>query len=198
LLRERHPEAVLSVDTFEPMVAEAAAQAGVDILNDITALRHGGEAIAQVAVRHGLGVVLMHMQGTPETMQLNPKYGDVTVEVAGFLRDRLRQAEEWGILPGAVAVDPGIGFGKTDDHNLQLIAGLEYFRLIQRPILVGASRKGFLARLTDPGLAPVERDHLSLAVHTVAALHGASIIRTHEVRQVRQALDLVDALKAWM
>jgi dihydropteroate synthase len=198
LLRQRHPDALLSIDTFESAVAEAAADAGVDILNDITAMRHGGNAMTSAVVRHGLGVVLMHMQGTPETMQQNPQYGDVTVEVGEFLKERVRAATDAGIPLASIAIDPGIGFGKSDDHNLQLIAGLEYFRLIQRPILVGASRKGFLARLTDPNLAADQRDHLGLAIHTAAALNGASIIRTHEVKQARQALSLMDALKSHM
>jgi dihydropteroate synthase len=197
-LRGRHPEAILSIDTFEPAVAQAALDAGADIINDITALRHNDGAMIQIAAQSGAGVVLMHMQGTPETMQDNPTYDDVTVEVAEFLRERIRTVVDQGVSPAALAIDPGIGFGKTDPHNLQLLAGLEYFRLLQRPILVGASRKGFLARLSEPTLAPDQRDHLGLAIHTVAFLHGASIIRTHEVRQARQALTLLEHLRACM
>lgn len=197
-LRQKFPEAILSLDTFEPLVLEAGIEVGVDILNDITGLRHGGEKMAELAGQAGLGVVLMHMQGTPETMQIQPEYGDVTVEVTDFLRERLRVVTEAGVSPDHVAVDPGIGFGKTDDHNLQLLAGLEYLRLLQRPILVGASRKGFLARLTDPQLQPEQRDHLSLVVHTAAVLHGATIIRSHDVRHSRQALELLSSLRRHM
>ncbi len=138
------------------------------------------------------GVVLMHMQGTPATMQVAPSYaGDVVTEVAAFLRARLEAACAAGIDPDRIWLDPGIGFGKTSDHNLALLAGLARLRTLGRPLVIGASRKRFLAAGPD---TPDDRLAASLAAATLAAAHGASVVRTHDVGATRRALAVADAL----
>jgi dihydropteroate synthase len=140
---------------------------------------------------------LMHMQGTPESMQTNPEYANVLVDVKDFLRERMEFARSMGVEENAVVVDPGIGFGKTDAHNLQLLAGLEYLRLLQRPILVGASRKGFLGRLAGIE-APAERVHATVAAHSAAVLQGAGILRVHDVKAARQAAAVLDGVRQYL
>lgn len=201
-LRESLPGQVLvSVDTYKAQVAGAALEAGADIINDVYALRRSPE-IADLVARHGAGLLLMHMQGDPENMQQKPAYRNVLVEIRDFLRERIEFARSRGVSDGAVAVDPGIGFGKTVEHNVDILAGLEYLRLLQRPICIGASRKGFLGKLIAGGFeepAPVEqREEATIAAHCAAVLQGASIIRTHNVAAARRSLAVIDALRARM
>ena len=209
-LRRRLPAGVaVSIDTYRAETARAALDAGADIVNDITALRHAPE-IADLAAAHGAGLILMHMLGEPETMQRAPAYkGDVLVEIRDLLRDRMAFARSRGVAGSAIAVDPGLGFGKTVAHNVRILAGLEYLRLLGRPVCVGASRKGFLGRLAtaaasgageagwdtaDPG-EPADREAATLAAHTAAVMNGATIIRTHDVKAARRALAVADALR---
>lgn len=195
-LRRRLPHVALSIDTYRAETASAGLDEGADIINDVFALRRSPE-IAALAARHGAGLILMHMQGTPETMQQAPQYGDVVVEVKDFLRERMDTAIAAGVPEKCIAVDPGIGFGKTADHNLQLLAGLEYLGLLQRPICVGVSRKGFLGKLA--GNAPVnDREEATIAASCAAMLHGASIIRVHNVRAGWRAAATIDAIRNFM
>jgi dihydropteroate synthase len=192
--RQAPPGALVSIDTYKGETARRALDAGADIVNDIYALRRSPE-IAGAAAEHGAGLVLMHMQGDPQTMQGAPEYGDVMVDIKAMLRERMDLAVSQGVPEDAIVVDPGIGFGKTVEHNVQILAELEYLRLLQRPIVVGASRKSFLGRIL--GDAPVgERLEASLAAACVAALGGAAIVRVHDVRATRRALAVVDAVRA--
>ena len=192
-LRAAAPDALLSIDTYKAEVARQALEAGAHIINDITALRRWPE-IAGLVRGAGAGLLLMHMLGDPETMQQSPSYDNVLVDIRNLLRQQMKFAMEAGVPEAAIAIDPGIGFGKTVDHNLEILAGLEYLRLLQRPICVGASRKGFLGKLT--GDQPVtEREDATVAAHCAAVLHGAGIIRTHDVKRARRSLDVIDGVR---
>lgn len=167
--------ALVSIDTSRPRVAEACLEAGAAAVNDVTALAADG--MARVCAEAGAGVVLMHMQGDPRTMQIRPRYGEVVTEVRDFLRSAAAAAEEAGVDRRAIAIDPGIGFGKTLSHNLELLAGLGSLAADGRPVAVGVSRKSFLGRITG---RPVEdRDTASAAAAALAVRNGASVIRTH-------------------
>ena len=186
--------AALSVDTSKAAVARAAAAAGAEIINDVTALR-GDDNMPGAAAESGCAVVLMHMQGTPRTMQLSPHYNDVVAEVAGHLAQRAAAARAAGIGPEHIAIDPGIGFGKTVEHNMQLITGLGRFAALGHPVLLGASRKSFLATLAH--CADVEDRDLPTAVLTALGYgSGARLFRVHAVRPNLQALRLAEALAA--
>lgn len=183
----------ISIDTMKPAVAEAALNGGASIINDIAANRFDPR-MWQLARETGAAYVLMHMQGTPHTMQRDPRYGDVVREVAEFYKQGLARLHESGILPEQILLDPGLGFGKTVEHNLELLAGLDHFRTYQRPLLVGASRKAFIGKITGAERME-ERLPGSLACAMAAAQAGAQIIRTHEVRATRQALRIMEAIQ---
>ncbi|MGI8905814.1 MAG: dihydropteroate synthase [Candidatus Sumerlaeaceae bacterium] len=193
-LRSQAPDAVISVDTYKGEVAKQVLAAGAHIINDITSLRRSPE-IAGYVRDAGAGLILMHMLGEPETMQQNPTCCDVLVDIRNFLRERIQFATAEGVPETAIAVDPGIGFGKTIDHNVEILAGLEYMRLLQRPICIGASRKGFLGKLTGD-LPVADREEATIAAHMAGVLHGASIIRTHDVAKARRSLAIIDAIRS--
>ncbi len=190
-LRRAHPAAALSVDTTLPALARDAMDAGADMINDISALR-GDPAMSEVARATNAAVVLMHMQGTPATMQRAPRYGDPVREIGEFLEGAARQAEAAGIRADGIVIDPGLGFGKTVAHNLALLRGLPALAATRRPVLVGASRKSFLGALTG---CPVE-DRLegSLAAAAAAVLGGASVLRVHDVAPTARLLRVLDAV----
>ncbi len=185
----------LSVDTSKAEVARACLAAGAHVVNDVTALR-GDPGMAEVVRAAGAGVILMHMQGTPATMQAAPVYGDVVAEVADFFQERLQAAAKVGIGAERVVLDPGIGFGKTVAHNLQLLARLDAFQRLGRPVCLGVSRKGFVGRLL--GGRPVEeRLAGSLAVVCHAMARGAvQVVRVHDVGPTRDAVTLFAAIDA--
>jgi len=176
----RETGAVISVDTSKAAVAEEALRRGARIINDVTAFT-GDAAMAGVARRHGAGVVLMHMLGEPRTMQADPRYGDVVAEVAGYLGRRMDELEAAGLDRETMAVDPGIGFGKTVEHNVSLLAHLDRLLALGRPVVVGASRKSFLGKLT--GREVGDRLPASLGAAAYAILRGASVIRVHDVKE---------------
>jgi dihydropteroate synthase len=176
--------AVVSVDTSKPEVAAAALAAGAEIINDVTAGADPGMLPTVAAA--GAGLVLMHMQGTPRTMQDDPRYEDVVAEVADFLVARAETARRAGVAAEAVMIDPGIGFGKTVDHNLELLRRLGELVATGLPVLVGASRKGFLGTIT--GVAdPAHRDLATAAVTALAVAKGAAAVRVHDVASSREA-----------
>jgi len=177
---------VVSIDSRRAAVMKAAAEAGAKIINDITALTHDPASMAVVA-ESGLAVVLMHMQGEPGTMQDNPQYDDAARDVFGYLKDRARACEAAGIGRGRIAVDPGIGFGKTVDHNLEILARLDLYRDLGCPVLLGASRKSFIGKLSR-GEEPKDRVAGSLAAVLAAAAQGVRLFRVHDVAATRQAL----------
>ena len=186
--------AALSIDTSKAPVARAAVAAGAEIINDVTALR-GDDDMARVAAESGCAVVLMHMRGTPRTMQQDPQYDDVVAEVADHLAERITAALSAGIAADRIAIDPGIGFGKTVEHNLQLIAGLGRFAALGHPVLLGVSRKSFLA--TAAQCPNVEDRDVPTAVLTAEGYRlGARIFRVHAARPNVQALRLAESLSA--
>ena len=179
-------KAVISIDTRKASVARAAARDGAQILNDVSALTYDSASLA-VAVEEGLSLVLMHAQGEPKTMQDNPRYDDVVLEVFDYLAARIEAAEAAGIDRARIAADPGLGFGKTLAHNLALLANLSLFHGLGAPLLVGASRKRFIGGLGQEK-DPHAREPGSHAAAIAAAAQGAQILRVHDVAGARQAL----------
>ena len=187
----KRQELVLSIDTQKPSVAREALTAGASIVNDIAANRADPE-MWQVVAEAEAGYVCMHMQGTPQTMQAKPEYDDVTTEVIAFFKERLSLLLAHGVAAEQIALDPGIGFGKTLEHNIKLLRDLNKFSLVERPVLVGASRKSFIEKLLG---APVdERLPASLACAAWAAIQGSQIIRVHDVAETAQAVRMAEAL----
>lgn len=190
LLTEGHG-VPLSIDTMKPEVADACLAMGVRIVNDVTGLRN--PEMRQVAAKRDAAVVIMHMKGMPRTMQVNPEYGDVVAEVREELATRLHEAREAGIAD--MAIDPGIGFGKTAAHNFTLLRRLEEFLPLGAPVLVGPSRKSFIGTL--PGAEnPDQRLEGTIAACVVSAMKGASVVRVHDVAACKRALRLVDAVRS--
>ena len=181
----------VSVDTMKAEVARPCLEAGAQIVNDVAGFRD--PELIRVAAEHQAGAVVMHMQGTPQTMQQNPQYADVVREVDTFFEERLRVLGESGIPPEAVCLDPGIGFGKALDHTLDLLANLGAFTRFGRPVCLGVSRKGFIGQLT--GRKRPERLAGSLAVVCFAAARGqAHVLRVHDVTETRDAAVLLEAI----
>jgi dihydropteroate synthase len=191
----RQTGAAISVDTSKAEVARQALAGGAHIINDVTALG-GDPAMAEVARESGAGVILMHMQGTPATMQLEPHYDDVAAEIAGYLQARVRAVVAAGVPLEAVAVDPGVGFGKRFAHNLEILARLHELVRLGRPVCLGVSRKGFLGKITGRS-APTELAAASAAVACWCAAHqSAHILRVHDVAATRDAMLVIEALDA--
>lgn len=189
LCRER--DCIVSIDTMKPEVMQAACRAGASIINDVFALQAPGAL--EVAVAEQAAVCLMHMQGEPKTMQQAPSYRSVVDEVAAFLGARVRICVERGIPESRLLIDPGFGFGKTLDHNLELLTCLDRFQALNLPILVGMSRKGMLGLIT--GRAIGEREAAGLSAAAIAVLGGARIVRTHDVRSTVDAVKVADAVR---
>jgi len=185
------PQAILSIDTYRAQVAGEALRAGVQIINDVTALR-GDAGMAAMAVSSGAGLILMHMQGKPKTMQAKPTYNDVVADVGGFLLSQARAAQAAGVARDRIVIDPGIGFGKTLQHNLALIRGLPKLRELGYPVLLGASRKSMLGFIT--GKPTEERLWASIGVHVAGAMLGVDMVRVHDVEPVRDAILVADAV----
>jgi dihydropteroate synthase len=191
----RETDVAISVDTMKPEVARAAAAAGASIWNDVTALRHAPDSLATAAAL-GCGVVLMHMQGEPRTMQEAPSYVDVVAEVADFLAARAEAALAAGVARDRIWLDPGIGFGKRSlEHNLPLLAGLDRITGLGFPVLVGASRKAFIGALDDKAPADARLGG-SIAAALAAAEAGCAAVRVHDVRETVQALKVWAAIRA--
>lgn len=189
-LAEQLP-APLSLDTRKSRVAERFLDMGVDLINDTSGLEFDAR-MAEVAARRGCVLVINHMRGTPRTMQQAPRYDDVSAEVCRSLRERLERALRAGVLEERVILDPGIGFGKRVEDNLDLLARLEEIRSLGRPILIGCSRKSFLGELT--GRASGERRAATTATTALAALRGVKMVRVHDVRDAVDALKVLDAI----
>ncbi|MCZ7593367.1 MAG: dihydropteroate synthase [Kiritimatiellae bacterium] len=184
-------QCLLSVDTTKAAVADAALQAGAHIVNDITAL--GDPEMAEVIKHHGAGVVLMHMQGTPQTMQKNPMYSDVVGEIREFFYERINVALDAGIDRHCIAIDPGIGFGKTVMHNVRLVSELDAFKEVRCPIMMGLSHKSFLGALT--GRTVYDRLLPSLGALAFAITRGAHILRVHDVKESCEMARLIAILQ---
>lgn len=181
----------ISVDTSKAAVARAAIDAGAVMINDVTALR-GDTTMVEVVAKTGAGLVLMHMQGTPETMQRSPHYDDVIEDITQFLAERARFAMDRGIAHERIVLDPGIGFGKTLTHNVDLLANLDAFLQLGFPLLVGPSRKGFIGQLTRQ--SPEGRAWGTAGVVALAVEHGANILRVHDVAPMKDVVTVADAI----
>ncbi len=181
----------VSIDTSKLTVAEAALDGGARIVNDVTALRADPE-IAGLCAERGAGLVLMHMQGDPRTMQENPTYDDVVDDVKSFLAERVEVAVAAGVREERIWLDPGIGFGKTLDHNLELLRRLGELRALGRPLVVGASRKSFIGGIDDSQVG--DRIGGTIASSVLAAAEGADVLRVHDVAEVAQAAKVAAAI----
>ncbi len=180
----------LSIDTYKPEVMRAAIEAGADIVNDICALREDGAL--EVVANSNAGVCLMHMQGIPQTMQINPQYTDVVNEVKQFLIDRVEACLAQGVARERIMLDPGFGFGKTTAHNVALIQHLDSFTKLGYPLLVGLSRKSVLGKIA--GGDEQQRLHAGLAASVISVMKGAKIVRVHDVKATVDALKVVAAV----
>jgi len=187
-----HSDVWISVDTSKAEVMRQAAEAGADIINDVRALQEPGALDVAAAV--GLPICLMHMQGQPRTMQSNPHYDDLLKEVGDFLHERIKACEAVGISREQLILDPGFGFGKTLEHNYQMLSHLEEFHQFGLPILAGMSRKSMLFKLLDK--APAQCVAASVSCATIAAMKGAQIIRVHDFEQTLDAVKIVSMTKA--
>lgn len=190
----------ISIDTTKAVVARKSLEAGASIINDISALRLDGN-LSAVAAEYGVPIVLMHMLGTPKTMQVAPVYGDVIADVKFFLENAIHRAEKAGIEREKVIIDPGIGFGKTVEHNVSLIQHLHEFTALGVPVLIGPSRKAFIRNiLKDPARKDIQPDLPVVEIGTQAAvaasvLNGAHIVRAHNVANTSATVKIIDAIK---
>jgi dihydropteroate synthase len=188
----RQSDVFISIDTRKSEVAEKALDLGADLVNDISGLTADPD-MGRLVARADAGVVLMHMSGTPETMQDNPAYEDVVVEIKDFMNSAVRRAEAIGISPDSIIVDPGIGFGKTAKHNLQILNRLHVLTELEKPILVGTSRKSFIGKVLD--LAPQNRLWGTAATVVAAIFKGAHVIRVHDAKEMIQVSRMTDAIR---
>jgi dihydropteroate synthase len=191
----------ISIDTTKAKVADCALKAGASMINDISSLRFDPD-LANVAADYGAPVILMHMLGNPKTMQVEPKYDDLIAEIKTFLENRIETAERKGISRSKIIIDPGIGFGKTFDHNLLLIKNLHEFKALNVPILIGTSRKAFIRNLLKDETMEDVHPHSEIvetgtqASVAAAVLNGAHIVRVHDVVNTRITIKIIDAIKS--
>jgi dihydropteroate synthase len=190
----REPQALISVDTSKPEVAVAALDAGAKIINDVTGGR-GDDEMFSLAAKYQAGFIVVHMQGTPKTMQLAPRYKNVASEVADFFRQQYDRAMESGVDGMTMAFDPGIGFGKTLEHNLFLLRKLESIRLRERPLIVGVSRKAFLGKISGGNGAVEKRLFPTVGFTSLLRFGGADVVRVHDIQPNLEALRVADALR---
>ncbi|RLJ02331.1 MAG: dihydropteroate synthase [Candidatus Aenigmatarchaeota archaeon] len=181
----------ISIDTYKSEVADKALKAGANFINDISALRMDKKMVA-VARKYDVPLILMHMQGTPRIMQKRPIYKDVVSEIYDFLKERIKFAQKYGIKDDKIIIDPGIGFGKTVKHNLLIIKHLNKFKALKKPILIGVSRKSFIGEVLN--LTEKERLEGTLAAVCVSILRGANILRVHDVKAIKRAVEVVKAI----
>ena len=185
-------DVLISIDTFKATVAEAALDAGADIINDVSGLTHDPRMV-EVAARSSAGIVLMHMKGEPRTMQVNPHYDDVVREVQQFFRDRLENLTSSGIAPERIVLDPGIGFGKALEHNLALLRSLRELAVNDRPVLLGVSRKSMIGKLVGSDRME-DRAWPTVALTSYARERGVRIVRVHEVKANADAMRMTEAI----
>jgi len=184
--------AAISIDTRKAKVADAALEAGASIVNDVSALR-GDPGMAGVVAKHRAEIILMHMKGRPKDMQADPKYIDAVKDIARSLKGSIDLAKRAGIKDDKIIIDPGIGFGKTVGHNLEILSALRHFKKLGYPLCVGTSRKSFIGKILG-SKDPEDRLAGSLATAAAAAMNGANIIRAHDVGLTRQVLKIVDSI----
>lgn len=190
VVRKKFKNLIISIDTYKPKVAEAAIEQGADIINDITALKNN--KMSALVKKHKLGCVLMHMQGTPQDMQVNPSYSQVSQEIANFFQERLNYCQKKGINKNQILIDPGIGFGKLKEHNLEIINNLYQLKSFGVPIFIGLSRKSFIGDIIKKNTG--DRLSATIAANTVAMVKGASVLRVHDVRETKDAISIFSEL----
>jgi dihydropteroate synthase len=182
----------VSIDTYKAEVARAALDAGAAMVNDISALIFDPD-MAEVVAEYGVPIILMHMRGAPRDMQVHPEYDLLLEDIHRFFRERIQAAAGRGLGREKILIDPGIGFGKTSDHNLTLIKRLDFFRDLKQPIVLGSSRKSFIGKITNQ--EPLTRDWGTAATLAIGAWQGAHLVRVHNVAAAKQVLSMVDALR---
>ena len=187
----RHFDIPISIDTYKAQIAREAIEAGADMVNDISGLRFDLE-LKKVIASFDVPVVIMHIKGTPKDMQDNPQYKCLMGEIISYIRESIKIAEEAGVDPDKIIIDPGIGFGKTTTHNLEIISRLGELKSLGKPILIGVSRKSFIGNILK--LPSSERLEGSLAMASLSVFQGAHMVRTHDVKQTRRAVDMVKAV----
>ncbi len=186
LIRKRFPETFISIDTFYASVAKQSVDAGADLVNDISGGKIDGNMLSTVASLH-IPFICMHMKGTPQNMQQQAVYENVTKEVSVYFDERIKACNDAGI--DDIILDPGFGFSKTIEHNFQLLKAFNSFKYFQKPLLLGISRKSFIYR--SLGITPEESLNGTTVLHTIGLLNGANIIRTHDVKECMQAIQLI-------
>lgn len=187
----------ISIDTYKAKVAEAALSVGANMVNDISALRFDGQ-MADLVAHAGVPVILMHMQGEPRTMQANPVYRDVVGDIKEFFAERIKCSLTHGIAKQHILIDPGIGFGKRVEHNIEILRRLGEFQELGCPLVIGTSRKFFIGRLGRSHAEPLpvhERLEGTIASNAIAVLHGAQVVRVHDVGAMKKALAIIDAVR---
>ncbi len=183
----------LSVDTYKAEVARRALDAGASIVNDISGMRFDAE-MPEVVSEHKVPVILMHIKGNPKVMQVSPSYTELIPEIVDYLRNSIRLALKFGIPEDKIIIDPGIGFGKTSDHNLEIINNLQKFTALGKPVLIGPSRKAFLGKILG-GAPAAERLEATAAAVAISIMKGANMIRVHDVKEMVKVAKVADAIK---
>lgn len=197
ILAQRLPQTPLSVDTTKAEVARQCLDAGASLINDVSALQFDTKMAGVVRERQ-IPVILMHMQGDPRTMQKNPVYKDVIRDIQAFFKERVAWAVKNGLKPEQILLDPGIGFGKTVEHNLEILRNLKSFQDLGHPLVLGTSRKSFIGKLLgskDKPLPPEDRLEGTLATHLWAAIQGVHVLRVHDVKETRRAIEIWRAME---
>lgn len=182
----------ISIDTYKTEVAKEVLEAGADIINDITGL-HNNEQLAKLVAKYDAGIIIMHMLGTPKTMQANPEYKDLIGDIITYFKKSIDIAKANGISEDKIIIDPGIGFGKTIEHNLEIIRKLSAFKKIGRPVLIGTSRKAFIGNILN--LPVNERLEGTAASVAISIMNGADIVRVHDVQKMQRIIKMADAIK---
>lgn len=190
LKQDKQVNIPISIDTYKPQVMQAAIAAGASMVNDVRALQEDGAL--EIVAKTNVGICLMHMQGTPQTMQQNPHYADVVNDVKAFLAARLQASIHAGVATSRILLDPGFGFGKTREHNILLLQNLQSFATLGQPLLVGLSRKSVLGQVTGNDINA--RLYASIAASVLSAMKGAKMLRVHDVRATVEALKFVQAV----
>jgi dihydropteroate synthase len=190
LKQDKQVNIPISIDTYKPQVMQAAIAAGASMVNDVRALQEDGAL--EIVAKTNVGICLMHMQGTPRTMQQNPHYADVVNDVKAFLAARLQASVHAGVATSRILLDPGFGFGKTREHNILLLQNLQSFATLGQPLLVGLSRKSVLGQVTGNDINA--RLYASIAASVLSAMKGAKMLRVHDVRATVEALKFVQAV----
>ena len=191
-IRTYNPTILISIDTTKASVAKHAVEAGADIINDVSGLSFDNNMIG-IVESFNIPVVIMHMKGNPQNMQLNPKYKDIVNEILDFFKMKIKTAIQSGINRSMIILDPGIGFGKTVEHNFELLSRLNEFNVLELPIMIGPSRKSFIGITLD--LPPEERVEGTAAAVSAGVMNGASIVRVHDVKSMKRVVRIIEKIR---